>query len=146
MKLSRSFEQACGVLAIIAEHKGHPVTNSDLNKRLGVSPSYLMKITRRLVVAEIIMSTHGVGGGYVLSRNPSEIRLSDVVRATETDEVFFAETGIMSRVFPGSALAQQGISVVGEALERAEAVWWRELANTTMQDVIDDASKEVSDV
>ena len=68
MRLSKTVEQACCILSILAEHHGQPVTNVELNERMNVSQSYLTKITRKLVIAGIIRSAQGVKGGFVLAQ------------------------------------------------------------------------------
>lgn len=51
MRLSTATEQACCILALIASRNLSPITNGELSARMAVSPSYLTKITRRLVIA-----------------------------------------------------------------------------------------------
>ena len=49
--------------------------------REGLSPAYVEKLLRLLGKAGFIHSVRGVHGGYLLSRNPAEISLGEVVRA-----------------------------------------------------------------
>ncbi len=46
---------------------------------------YLEQIFGRLRTADIVRGRRGPGGGYVLSRSPSEISLLDVIRVLETE-------------------------------------------------------------
>jgi len=48
-----------------------------------VPPSFLAKILRRLVQADLLSSTRGAKGGFRLARPPEEISLLEVVRAIE---------------------------------------------------------------
>ena len=64
MKLSGAVEQACCIMAILADpQRKAPITNDALAEKMAVSPTYLKKISRKLVVARLITSTQGAGGG-----------------------------------------------------------------------------------
>ena len=89
MRLSKTVEQACCILSILAEHHGQPVTNVELNERMNVSQSYLTKITRKLVISGIITSAQGVKGGFVLAQPMASIKLGEVVKATDGSAPFF---------------------------------------------------------
>ena len=52
MKLSGAVEQACCIMAILADpQRKAPMTNDALAEKMAVSPTYLKKISRKLVVA-----------------------------------------------------------------------------------------------
>ena len=95
MRLSKTVEQACCILSILAEHHGQAVTNVELNERMNVSQSYLTKITRKLVIAGIITSAQGVKGGFILARPMISITLGDVVKATDGSAPFFRPTNVI---------------------------------------------------
>lgn len=140
MQLSKGFEQSCCVLGIIARHGNTAVTSGELNQRMGVSLSYLSKITRKLVVAGLIRSAQGVNGGYVLAQPMHAVTLRMVVEAIEGEGSFFRPSGVIERVFVSQKkAAQKGISLIESSLADAEAHWRRHLERVTMQDVIDNA-------
>jgi len=56
----------------------------DLSRATGIPAHYLPKILRRLVVAGLLSSRRGQGGGFALTRPPEEIRLLDVLAAVDT--------------------------------------------------------------
>ena len=137
MKLSKSVEQACCILAIIAEHHEKPVTNLELAHRMKVSLSYLMKIDRRLVVAGIINSTQGVKGGFVLAKRMTKITLGEVVRAVEGSKPFFVSSGVIGRAFPKRGyVAGKGAELIYASFTRAEQKWFDELDLVTMEKII----------
>jgi Rrf2 family iron-sulfur cluster assembly transcriptional regulator len=55
----------------------------DIADRTGLPQPYLEQILLALKGAGLVKSKRGVGGGYVLNRPTSEIRLSDVVSAVD---------------------------------------------------------------
>lgn len=146
MKISKSLEQACCVLVIVAENKGEPVSITLLNERMEVSLSYLRKITRKLVVADLIKATSGVNGGYTLSRDMSDINLNAVYVAIEGDEPFFQPSGVIERVFQGKLdLAEKGVNYIDKAFHKAEENWRNYLENITMKQVVGEIKKEQYD-
>jgi Rrf2 family cysteine metabolism transcriptional repressor len=64
-------------------HGQSPVLMSSLAKREAVSRKYLHGLLTALKKAELVRSIRGPGGGFVLAREPSKIRLSQVLHALE---------------------------------------------------------------
>ena len=140
MRLSKTVEQACCILSILAEHHGQPVTNVELNERMNVSQSYLTKITRKLVIAGIITSAQGVKGGFILARPMTSITLGDVVKATDGSAPFFRPTNLIKQAFPAREyITRKGVKLLHGAFTQAEQKWFDELNLTTMEQLISKA-------
>ena len=90
MFLSQTAEYALRSMAWLATApKGELVRASDLSIATGIPNHYLSKILRRLVVADLLKSQKGQGGGFCLSRAPREIALIEILMAVDaypTDE------------------------------------------------------------
>ena len=100
MKSKKSLEQGICILLIIAHAPADQcITSEHLSRRLGVSDSYLKKITRRLVLAGLIQSNFGKKGGFTMNRTPKKISLLDIFNAIEGDEPFVNDTGLVEKVF-----------------------------------------------
>jgi len=69
-------------LALHADGSG-PTSVRDIAERTGLPQPYLEQILLALKGAGLVRSKRGVGGGYVLARDPEDIRLSEVVSAVE---------------------------------------------------------------
>ena len=137
MKIAKSVEQACSILAVLAEHHGEPVTSSELNERLAVSASYLAKITRKLVLDGIITSAQGANGGYVLAKPMKAITLRMVVVAIEGSEPLFTPTGVIERIFKDRRrVATRGLRALSDGFGAAETAWLNQLDRVTMEDLI----------
>jgi Rrf2 family iron-sulfur cluster assembly transcriptional regulator len=63
--------------------KGQPVRAVDLSASTGIPTHYLSKVLRRLVLADLLASQKGQGGGFSLSRPPSEIAFIDILSAID---------------------------------------------------------------
>jgi Rrf2 family iron-sulfur cluster assembly transcriptional regulator len=83
-------------LANISSENGRPVSLSEIAIRLAIPHSYLEQLLGKLRRCGLVKSVRGPGGGYLLSRNYEEIRISDIV--TAADEQLSA-----TRCMPGSA-------------------------------------------
>lgn len=55
----------------------------DIAERTGLPQPYLEQILLALKGAGLVKSKRGVGGGYVLARPPSEIRISEIISAVD---------------------------------------------------------------
>lgn len=93
MKLSTKGRYAMVAMADLAmQPEGHMMSLSDLSKRQAISLAYLEQLFVKLRRAKLVESARGPGGGYKLSRTPSEIRVSDILTAVD-ESVSALETG-----------------------------------------------------
>ena len=69
-------------LALHADEMG-PTSVRDIAERTGLPQPYLEQILLALKGAGLVRSKRGVGGGYVLTRDPSEITLGQIVSAVD---------------------------------------------------------------
>ena len=72
MKIRQSFEQAICILLLIGASDS-PIKSHELSQKLDISDSYLKKITRQLVVGDLITSKASKLGGFVLKKKLQEI-------------------------------------------------------------------------
>lgn len=61
----------------------HPVSLSEIAARQKISTNYLEQLMILLKRAKLVRSVRGVQGGYMLSRQPSEITVGEVLIALE---------------------------------------------------------------
>jgi Rrf2 family iron-sulfur cluster assembly transcriptional regulator len=69
-------------LALHADESG-PTSVRDIAERTALPQPYLEQILLALKGAGIVRSKRGVGGGYVLAREPSRITLGEIVSAVD---------------------------------------------------------------
>ena len=60
-----------------------PVSPRSMATALGLSASYLAKVTGMLVKAGVLMAHRGVKGGVTLAKNPEQILLLDIIQALQ---------------------------------------------------------------
>lgn len=100
MKIKSGVEQAVCILVILATQTGQQHVKSDtISARLRVSPSYLKKIMRKLVISKLITSVPGNSGGFALAKSPEAITMLDILEAIEGTSPFFQTEGLIQYVF-----------------------------------------------
>lgn len=85
MRVSTRGDYASRALLSLALHGSTdgPTTVRDIAERTGLPQPYLEQILLALKGAGLVRSKRGVGGGYVLAREPGEINLAEIVRAVD---------------------------------------------------------------
>ena len=84
MKLSTKSRYAVMALADIARFKNNePISLRDISIRQGISLVYLEQLFLKLKKNEIVKSIRGTQGGYVLSKKPDEIKLTNIFHAVD---------------------------------------------------------------
>jgi Rrf2 family transcriptional regulator, cysteine metabolism repressor len=84
LRLSRKADYGLMAVHYIAFHQHDGVVSTKrIAEDLGIPAELLAKILQRLAREKLIASVNGPKGGYVLARNPSQIRVSEVLRAIE---------------------------------------------------------------
>ena len=61
----------------------NPVSLRDISLRQGISLDYLEQIFSKLKKNEIVKSIRGTQGGYVLNKNPNDIKLTNILNAVD---------------------------------------------------------------
>ena len=60
---------------------GTAVASAELAAAAHIPPHYLSKLMRQFVIADLVVSRRGQGGGFTLSRKPDEIRFLQILEA-----------------------------------------------------------------
>ncbi len=83
--MSTRGDYACRALLSLALHgaTSTPTSVRDIAERTGLPQPYLEQILLALKGAGLVRSKRGVGGGYVLARQPADITLAQVVAAVD---------------------------------------------------------------
>lgn len=113
-----------------------PVPAATLAKLHDVSMTYLAKQMQALARAGLVRSVQGKAGGYVLTRDPDEITVLDVVVAIEGVEPQFVCTEIRQRGPLGTPPEDcRTACPVAKAMLAAESAWRGALKAITIGDL-----------
>lgn len=82
MKISAKIDYACRALLELSLHwpDPSPLTIQEIAKRQKIPIKFLVHILINLKQLDFLESIRGKKGGYVLRKNPREIKLSSVIR------------------------------------------------------------------
>ena len=84
MKLTSRGRYAVMALADLAKFNSkNPVSLRDISLRQVISLDYLEQIFSKLKKSNIVKSIRGTNGGYILTRDPEKIKLSNIFLAVD---------------------------------------------------------------
>jgi Rrf2 family protein len=82
--LSQTAEYALRVMTVLARQEpGESLLGADLSLETGIPREYLSKILRRLVLAGLLESRKGRGGGFALVSPAAKLTFKDVLTAVD---------------------------------------------------------------
>jgi Rrf2 family iron-sulfur cluster assembly transcriptional regulator len=76
------------VLYLAAREKGTLVSAEEISKVLKIPREFVSKILQSLRESGLILSSKGKSGGFILAKDPSRIKLIDVVAAIDGLDMF----------------------------------------------------------
>ena len=84
MKLTTKGRYAVMAMADLAAYQnGKPVSLVDISLRQNISLSYLEQLFSKLKNEKLGRSGRGASGGYVLEKNPKDIKISNIIFAVD---------------------------------------------------------------
>ena len=84
MKLTTKGRYAVMAMADLASYQdGKPVSLTDISVRQNISLSYLEQLFAKLKNEKLVKSVRGSSGGYILEKNPKDIRISNIIFAVD---------------------------------------------------------------
>ncbi len=81
--ISQAVEYSLRAAVCLAFHHGEAVTVQRIAELAKIPAPYLSKLMQGLVREGLVRSRRGLGGGFVLTRDPAEITIWDVVQAVD---------------------------------------------------------------
>ena len=84
---SKSSEYALMIMAVLVSNRGRGYLRArDIAEEIGLSPSYVSKILRKLVQSGLLVAEKGHGGGFRLVLHPERVRFLDIIESVEGSE------------------------------------------------------------
>lgn len=82
MRITQEADYAVRIIDCLARQKKRLDARS-ISEKTGVTLRFTLKILRKLLISEIVLSYKGVQGGYELARKPAEINMRQVIEAVD---------------------------------------------------------------
>ena len=84
MKLTTKGRYAVMAMADLASNQNlRPVSLNEISLRQNISLSYLEQLFSKLKNEKLVKSVRGSSGGYILEKNPKDIKISNIIFAVD---------------------------------------------------------------
>ena len=84
MKLTSKGRYAVMAMADLAKNDNNkPIKLAEISLRQGITISFLEQIFLKLKKNNLVLSSRGPKGGYILSKSPEEIKLLSIIKAVD---------------------------------------------------------------
>ncbi len=134
MKLSTKGRYAVMAMADLATHSnGKPIALADVADRQEISLSYLEQLFGKLRRGGLVKSVRGPGGGYLIARDLTSVRVSDIILAVD-------EPIKVTRCQPGSpegCHGSKGRCITHDLWQELSNQIYLFLSSVSLADVID---------
>ena len=147
MHLTKSTEQAICIMVMLYLQDRHVFLNSkEISQRLNISPTYLKKIMRKLVVNDLVKANTGIGGGYKYKSN-KKVTLYDIyVALNEEVEIFALKTDYVSKIFEGALAVDKRYSKYLKKVNTVNKAIKTALEEITIENLVEDILEENSKI
>ncbi|MBP5843823.1 Rrf2 family transcriptional regulator [Lactiplantibacillus plantarum] len=139
LKVSKGVEQGVFVLIMLALQKNHiPVKSNILSEVLNVSDSYLKKVLRKLVVADLISSNASKDGGFQLKKPIEKISFFDICMALDPiREIELQNMHLANRIFPNDPEhVKQSEKTVVDTFSKGTEAFYNELRAVSLSELL----------
>ncbi|MFP6869157.1 MAG: RrF2 family transcriptional regulator [Nitrospinota bacterium] len=131
MKISTKGQYAVIAMIDLARHsQTHPIPLPKIARRQNISQHYLEQLFVKMRRADLVKSTRGPGGGYVLAVPPSQITMKAVLSAVN-EEIRPVDCGDENSSSPPNP----AVSGSRKLWQKLEAAIDRTLTETTLEDL-----------
>ncbi len=125
---------AVHVLAVLAYQEGDRVTSAFLAGSVNTNPVIIRRLLLSLQKARLVETCKGAGAGSRLARSPRRINMAEIYRSVEEAEPFATPARAPNAACPVGHCIRE---TLGRVFGSAERAMERDLAKTTLADVMD---------
>ena len=143
MHLTKSTEQAICIMVMLYLQDRHVFLNSkEISQRLNISPTYLKKTMRKLVVNDLVKANTGIGGGYKYKSN-KKVTLYDIYVALNDEvEIFALKTDYVSKIFEGALAVDKRYNKYLKKVNTVNKAIKSSLEDITIESLVEDILEE----
>ena len=125
----------------------HVFLNSkEISQRLNISPTYLKKIMRKLVVNDLVKANTGIGGGYKYKSN-KKVTLYDIYVALNDEvEIFALKTDYVSKIFEGALAVDKRYNKYLKKVNTVNKAIKSSLEDITIESLVEDILEDNSKI
>jgi len=117
---------------------GGSTTAEEIGRHTGITTSYARKVLRDLKKKNLVRSVQGVSGGYILIREPKDIRMIDII---ESEERELCPDRFMEDDISATWIGEREKENVHRYLTKLQSLVRDYFNNTTIHDVLHSESE-----
>lgn len=137
MKFTSGLEQAAAIIVLLASQDlKYPLASDEISKILEVSPSYIKKLIRKMVVKGIVNSVSGTKGGITLAKTEKELTALDLIEAIEGPINIYQSAGLINNAFKDGDYSERGSEVIASMFEGANQLLIQYFSSITIADLL----------
>ncbi len=114
MITNRSYYGLSALVYLAVRSRGRYIGIREIAEQQNLPVRFLESVFSRLRNAEILKSTRGAGGGYLLSRHPDEISLEEVICVCEGISEFSLPTVVTERIGDDNPISAALLKLMSE--------------------------------
>ena len=127
--ISQTAEYALRAIVYLAMNPERGFTTLQIAAATKVPPAYLSKVMQALARADLVRSQRGCGGGFALSKKPSEISTLEILNAVDPiQRIRHCPLGLQSH---GTTLC-----ALHKKIDDATEIIERSFAETSIEDIL----------
>ena len=134
MLSSSRFVVAAHVMTLLAMNAGKgPLCSSSIAQSVETNPVVIRRLMSQLEGAQLITSTSGRAGGFLLAKPADQISLSCIYQAVEDEQMFRMHKASSN---PECETARQIMSLLTPHLSQASRAMTEKLGGTLLSDIV----------
>ncbi|PUA18696.1 BadM/Rrf2 family transcriptional regulator [Glaciimonas sp. PCH181] len=126
------FSVASHLLAALTLYQGEHATSTMLAQSINADPSFVRRVLSKLSKAGLVIATRGKNGACALARDPADITLLDIYKASEAPATFAVHTYPIEAMCPISCHIKE---VMAEVLKKSQSDFELSLSDQTLADI-----------
>jgi len=107
LRLSKLTDYGTVIMTFMARTEGHVHSAHEIAKQVGIAAPTVSKVLKMLARDELVISTRGAKGGYVLARPATEITMAEIISAMEGGPLGLTECSST----PGACVQERSCSI-----------------------------------
>ena len=132
LELTRRGDYAVRAMLALASREARQVMSTrEIADAMAIPVAFLPRVMADMVAADLVTSTTGRAGGYVLARSPADIALLDVIEAAEGD------SRRTTCVLRGGPCGRDGHCQVHDVFFAAQDALLQRLRGVSLADLVD---------
>ncbi len=107
LRLSKLTDYGTVIMTFMARTEGHVHSANEIAEQVGIAAPTVSKVLKMLARYELVVSTRGAKGGYVLARPATQITMAEIISAMEGGPLGLTECSTT----PGACIQERSCSI-----------------------------------